>query len=54
MPLHTLRLHRPDAHPLFDARYLLVRPDALVAWRGDELPSDPGPLLDHVRGVALD
>ncbi|MFW3168854.1 FAD-dependent oxidoreductase [Geodermatophilus sp. CPCC 206100] len=50
MPLHTLRLNRPDAHTLFGARYLLVRPDHLVAWRGDDLPADPGPLLDHVRG----
>lgn len=51
LPLQVLRLNRPDAHALFGARYLLVRPDALVAWRDDELPADPGPLLDHVRGA---
>lgn len=51
MPLHTLRINRPDTYPLFAARYLLVRPDHLVAWRGDEQPADPGSLLDHVRGA---
>ncbi|WP_106186278.1 FAD-dependent oxidoreductase [Umezawaea tangerina] len=51
MPLTTTRLARPDARALFGARYLLVRPDHLVAWRGDEPVADPGRLLDHVRGV---
>jgi len=48
--LTRLRLNRPDLLELFGASYLLVRPDHLVAWRGDLLPADPGPLLDRVRG----
>lgn len=51
VPLRAVRLHRPDVHRLFQANYLLVRPDHLVAWRGDKLPADPGDVLDHVRGV---
>lgn len=50
LPLTTLTLHRPDLHVTFGARYLLVRPDHLVAWRGHELPAEPGELLDLVRG----
>ncbi len=33
---HTLLLNRPDFH---------------VAWRGNRIPSDPGALLDLVRGA---
>ncbi|MFD8280437.1 FAD-dependent oxidoreductase [Streptomyces solisilvae] len=51
VPLTVVPLNRPDAVALFDAWYVLVRPDQLVAWRGDELPEDAGSLLDHVRGV---
>ncbi|MEU9891753.1 FAD-dependent monooxygenase [Sphaerisporangium sp. NPDC051011] len=51
VPLTVLPINRPDAAALFDAWYVLVRPDQLVAWRGDELPEDVGSLLDHVRGV---
>ncbi|WP_434445398.1 FAD-dependent oxidoreductase [Lentzea sp. E54] len=50
LPLRIQQLYRPDTHSLFGARYLLVRPDGLVAWRDDELPHDPAALLDHVRG----
>jgi 2-polyprenyl-6-methoxyphenol hydroxylase-like FAD-dependent oxidoreductase len=30
---------------------LLVRPDQHLAWGGDRLPDDPGPLLDRVTGA---
>jgi len=33
------------------SRLVLSRPDQHVAWRGDNLPSDPLALIDHVRGV---
>lgn len=48
IPWRSVTLHRPDARELFGARYVLVRPDHLVAWRGDNLPPDPGSLFDHV------
>jgi 2-polyprenyl-6-methoxyphenol hydroxylase-like FAD-dependent oxidoreductase len=34
-----------------DVRYLLVRPDHLIAWRGDALPAQPDRLLDCVLAV---
>lgn len=36
---------------LYRARYALVRTDHFVAWRGDDLPDDPGALIDRVRGA---
>ncbi len=31
-------------------KYVLVRPDGHVAWRGDTLPDDAGALIERVRG----
>lgn len=50
LPWTWVSLHRPDARELFGAGYILVRPDHVVAWRGDRLPTDPDTLLDHVLG----
>lgn len=36
----------------YGARLCLLRPDQHVAWRGDALPADLGPLLDRVTGHA--
>jgi len=36
----------------YAARFALIRPDQHVAWRGDALPDDVGPLLDRVAGRA--
>jgi 2-polyprenyl-6-methoxyphenol hydroxylase-like FAD-dependent oxidoreductase len=36
---------------LYERRFVLVRPDGHVAWRGDELPQDAGWLVDTVRGA---
>jgi hypothetical protein len=44
-------LNRPDWHSHFGARYVLVRPDRHVAWRGDETPLDVGAVLDKACGV---
>lgn len=49
VPLTRLRLHSPDRIEYFGARYVLVRPDGLVAWRGDTVP-DIGAVLDLVCG----
>ncbi len=50
MPLKVLRIEDPDAAALYERRFALVRPDMMVAWRGDRLPEDPTALLDRVRG----
>jgi 2-polyprenyl-6-methoxyphenol hydroxylase-like FAD-dependent oxidoreductase len=35
---------------LYGCAIVLVRPDGIVAWRGDECPADPDRLLDQVTG----
>ena len=40
------------ATELYGRRLVLVRPDGHVAWRGDEMPPNPGEVIDRVRGVA--
>lgn len=42
----------PRLRSLYGARFALLRPDQHVAWRGDVLPDNPGPLLDRVTGSA--
>jgi 2-polyprenyl-6-methoxyphenol hydroxylase-like FAD-dependent oxidoreductase len=49
VPLKTIPMQSMQP---FDARYVLVRPDQHVAWRGDILPQDIGRLLDAARGAA--
>ena len=35
---------------LYSPRWLLIRPDGIIAWQGDALPQDPVGVLDRVRG----
>ncbi|MFC8385001.1 FAD-dependent monooxygenase [Nocardia sp. NPDC057272] len=49
LPFTRYRLHRPDLHGYFGARFVLVRPDLHIAWRGDTTPN-AGSVLDRARG----
>lgn len=40
VPLRVLRIEEPEIANLYDKRFVLVRPDGHVAWRGEELPAD--------------
>jgi len=51
LPLRTVCLTEPHLARIYERKYILVRPDQHVAWRGDALPSDPHALLDTVRGA---
>jgi 2-polyprenyl-6-methoxyphenol hydroxylase-like FAD-dependent oxidoreductase len=51
LPLEVVTLHEPAAAALYARRLVLVRPDGHVAWRSDEMPSDPVAVIDHVRGA---
>ena len=53
MPLTVEVISQPEIRCLYQRRWVLVRPDDHVAWRGDALPEDGGQaLLDIVRGVS--
>ena len=47
MPLDVLYVSSRELQALYGARYVLIRPDHHVAWRGDE-DADPGALLAMV------
>lgn len=51
MPLRSVCLAEPHLTQIYARRYVLVRPDQHVAWRGDALPSDLHGLLDTIRGA---
>lgn len=53
VPLKAVEIDGPEAAALYERAFALVRPDGMVAWRGDELPADPGWLIDTVRGARL-
>lgn len=42
VPLAVLRLEDPALARLYGARFVLIRPDQHVAWRGDNAPGAPG------------
>jgi 2-polyprenyl-6-methoxyphenol hydroxylase-like FAD-dependent oxidoreductase len=51
MALATRELGAPALAALFERKLVLVRPDGHVCWRGDDMPDDPGGLVDVVRGA---
>jgi 2-polyprenyl-6-methoxyphenol hydroxylase-like FAD-dependent oxidoreductase len=50
MPLQVVRWPDPQLSLLYQRAYVLVRPDDTVAWRADQLPSDPARLVAAVTG----
>lgn len=51
LPLKLVRVWNKEAAKLYGRKLVLVRPDGMVAWRGDNLPLDVRGLLDQVRGA---
>ncbi|MEP7069746.1 MAG: FAD-dependent monooxygenase [Usitatibacter sp.] len=50
VPLSILRPREPAVADLYQARYVLIRPDQHVAWRGDVWPDSATRLFDQVTG----
>jgi aromatic ring hydroxylase-like protein len=53
VPMEFAALGEPQAAALYERRFVLVRPDGHVAWRGDRMPADPLRLTDVLRGATL-
>ncbi len=51
LPLRVLDVRDARARRLYERKFVLVRPDQHVAWRGDALPSDCDAVLDRLRGA---
>jgi len=52
VPIESVSLAEGHIAALYARRFVLVRPDGHVAWRGDRVPDDPRRLIDVVRGAA--
>ncbi len=51
VPLRLEDIDHPDAAKMYERKWVLVRPDGHVAWRGDALPGDCNALMDKLRGA---
>lgn len=51
VPLEIVDVREEKARTLYERNLILVRPDQHVCWRGDETPSNPGEVIDRVRGA---
>jgi len=51
VPIEFVPLAEPKIAALYQRKFVLVRPDGHVAWRGDRMPEDPLRLIDVVRGA---
>ncbi|KAI1425427.1 hypothetical protein F5Y12DRAFT_795942 [Xylaria sp. FL1777] len=53
IPLEFILVTEAEAMALYQRRLVLVRPDGMVAWRGNSSPDDVEALLDRVRGALM-
>jgi 2-polyprenyl-6-methoxyphenol hydroxylase-like FAD-dependent oxidoreductase len=51
VPLTVVDVREAGLRDRYGANLVLVRPDQIVAWRGDGPPQDPGSMIDRVRGA---
>ncbi|QMU71558.1 FAD-dependent monooxygenase [Streptacidiphilus sp. P02-A3a] len=51
LPLRVLDVEGEPARELYQRDLVLIRPDQHVAWRGNQLPTDPGDLVARVSGA---
>ena len=52
LPLTFAAIAEPHIAALYQRKFVLVRPDGHVAWRGDRMPEDALCVIDVVRGAA--
>ena len=50
MPLTVVDVSGDEVRDLYEADYALIRPDQIVAWRGNAMPDDSAALLAAVSG----
>ena len=53
VPLSVHFIDEKAAARAYERRFCLVRPDGHVAWRGDHAPMEAAPVIDAIRGAAL-
>ena len=50
IPIKFLKIDNKNAHNLYNSLYVLVRPDLMIAWRSNNMPSNPLDVLETIRG----
>ena len=50
VPLHVEHLNSEDARRIYGCAVALIRPDGIVAWRGNTRPPDPEAVVDQITG----
>jgi len=51
MPLNVADIANEVLARLYERRFVLVRPDGHVAWRGDSAPAQARAIIDRIRGA---
>jgi len=51
MPLNVADIANEALARLYERRFVLVRPDGHVAWRGDSAPAQARAIIDRIRGA---
>lgn len=51
LPLKVLDIRDEHVRSIYERDLVLVRPDNYVAWRANEVPTDPLTVIDRVRGA---
>ncbi len=51
VPMKVVDIDHADAARKYERKLVLVRPDLMVAWRGDAPPAEPVAVIDRVRGA---
>ncbi len=52
LPLTVLPVDESHIREVYGRRFVLVRPDQHVCWRGDRVPADSARIIDIIRGAA--
>jgi 2-polyprenyl-6-methoxyphenol hydroxylase-like FAD-dependent oxidoreductase len=52
VPLKPVTVMETEAAALYERCLVLVRPDGHVAWRADQVPTNPMAIIDKVRGAS--
>lgn len=51
VPVDIVTETAPALTDIYGRGLVLLRPDMMIAWRGDSLPDDPGVMIDRVTGA---
>ena len=53
LPLEVVKIDDILSATLYERQFIMIRPDLMVAWRGDNLPDDPYQFLNILRGETI-